>query len=311
MPGRGARGAAQPPVMGAPAIYVLAAFSVLVLGLNWPFMSIGVQSIPPLWLATVRLLGAGLLMGLALAVTRQLRLPPRADIPIVLSVGIVRLALVWGLLFSALAFVPPGRSSVLQYTSSLWTALLARYFLGEPLRPLRLAGVISGVAGVVVMLEPWALGLEGPGTALGYAMLIASAIAVGAGTVHVRGHHWEAGPLDLMPWQLTLAGALTGVAALALEGPLSLAWSLTDAAIVVYQVVYASAFGFWGVVTMGRSLLATTTNLLLMAVPVVGVVSSVVLVGERLSLTLVVGMALVLVGVAAGTRPDGSGSSVR
>ena len=41
-------------------------------------------------------------------------------------------------------------------------------------------------------------------------------------------------------------------------------------AIVVYQIFLGSAFGFWGLLTISRSLPAITTNLLLMAVPVVG-----------------------------------------
>jgi drug/metabolite transporter (DMT)-like permease len=73
---------------------------------------------------------------------------------------------------------------------------------------------------------------------------------------------------------------------------------------VAYQIALGSAFGFWGLLTISRSLPAITANLLLMAVPVVGLLSSVVLVDEPLTPTVVCSLALVLTGVGLGIASD-------
>src|SRR5687768_9526501 len=71
----------QSPVLRRPAVYVLAAATVTVLGLNWPIMSAGVDLVPPLWLAGFRMGGAALVVAAAMA-TRSIPRPRAADRPI-------------------------------------------------------------------------------------------------------------------------------------------------------------------------------------------------------------------------------------
>src|SRR3546814_11954242 len=80
----------KPPSGGAPspAVARLLLVAVVILwGANWPVMKLGVQSMPPLWFATARMvLGAACLLAL-LAVIGRLKLPTRRDLPVVLTVG--------------------------------------------------------------------------------------------------------------------------------------------------------------------------------------------------------------------------------
>ena len=123
--------------MRRPAVYVLAAATVAVLGLNWPIMSAGVDVVPPLWLAAFRMAGAAAVIAVGIGAKGGLRRPDRADRWILLSVGLGQLAFVTAVVFVALSWVPPGRSSIVVYTSALWTAPLAVVFLHERLTPLR------------------------------------------------------------------------------------------------------------------------------------------------------------------------------
>src|SRR5262245_2921458 len=73
--------------------YGLLLLLVLIWGANWPAMKVGLTHVGPLWFACARYwLGAACLFGY-LAVTRQLALPTRADWPIIVSVGILQMAL--------------------------------------------------------------------------------------------------------------------------------------------------------------------------------------------------------------------------
>jgi drug/metabolite transporter (DMT)-like permease len=135
-------------------------------------------------------------------------------------------------------------------------------------------------------------------------MLVVAAIATAASTVHMRGHHWASSPIALMPWQLLIAGGLSAVAAVAVAGVPSLAWDLREIGVVAYQVVLAGCVGVWGTITISRAMPATSTGIVMMAVPVIGVASSVVAVGEILTPATLAGMVVVLIAVAANVLAD-------
>jgi drug/metabolite transporter (DMT)-like permease len=293
----------QAPLMRRPAVYLLAAATVAVLGLNWPIMSAGVELVPPLWLAAFRMGGAALVVAAAMS-TRGIPRPQAADRPILWSVGLVRLALVTTLVFSALEFVPPGRSSILVYTASLWTVPLAVAFLHERLTAFRLAGLALGSAGVALLFEPWALDWSDTQVLAGLGMLLVAAVANAATTVHIRAHRWAGTPFELMPWQLAVAAVPVAILAAATEGAPDIRWTMTTVGIVAYQILLGSAFGFWGLLTISRSLPAITTNLTLMAVPVVGLVSSIGIAGEQLTPAVALSLGLILAGVGLGVSSD-------
>jgi drug/metabolite transporter (DMT)-like permease len=293
----------QAPVLRRPAVYLLAAATVTVLGLNWPIMSAGVDLVPPLWLAAFRMGGAALVVAAGMA-TRGVPRPPAADRPILWSVGLARLALVTALVFSALEFVPPGRSSILVYTASLWTVPLAVVFLHERLTSLRVAGLALGSAGVVLLIEPWALDWSDRDLLIGLGMLLVAAIANASTTVHIRAHRWAGTPFELMPWQFAVAAVPILVLAVALEGAPQIRWTAATVGVVAYQIFLGSAFGFWGLLTISRSLPAITTNLTLMAVPVVGLLSSIPIANESLSPAVTISLVLVLAGVGLGLYSD-------
>lgn len=294
----------SPPRLRSQAVYPLLIGVVIVLGLNWPLMSIGLRSISPIWLATFRLIGAAITLFALTISTRRLSRPPRQDYPIVLSVAVFRLALTFILVFSALEIVPPGRSSILAWTTSLWTVPIAVVFLGERMNRLRWLGLTAGIAGILFVFEPTRLDWTDSRVIIGHAMLLTAAVLNASVSVHVRHHSWASTPLSLLPWQMLTAAIPVLVIALATEGIPSINWTLGLAAIVVYQGTFASGFALWGQLTVLRTHPAISTNLALMAVPVIGLLSSAVIVDEPLSAAVVIGLGLVLAGVAASMLAD-------
>jgi drug/metabolite transporter (DMT)-like permease len=205
------------------------------------------------------------------------------------------------LIIIALQFVPPGRASILIYTTPLWVTPLAVVLLHERLTPLRAAGLVVGTAGVAVLFNPLAFDWSDPEVILGNALLLLAAFAWAVTIVHVRGHTWHATPLQLLPWQLGIAVVVMVPLALALEAGQSVEWSGTLIAIVLYSGLIAAAYCNWGIITVNRALPATTTALLTLGVPVCGVLFSSAMVDEPLDATTVVGLSLILAGLTAVT----------
>ncbi|MFP3913654.1 MAG: DMT family transporter [Actinomycetota bacterium] len=279
------------------ALYALLGVVVLILGLNWPIMSTGVRFISPMWMGIFRLAGATVVVAGIAAVTGRLRLPPRQDLPIIASLAIFRLGVITLLVFTALQMVPPGRSSVLAWTTPLWTVPIASVFLGERMTGRKWIGLALGVTGVVVLFEPWGLDWTDPDVVMGHLFLILAALTNASTAVHIRGHRWGITPLDALPWQMAGATAILLALGLATEGLPVIDWTPSLAGIVAYQGMLASGVGFWGQIVILRNLEPVSATLTMMGVPAVGVASSALFLGEQITPELAAGLVLVVMGV--------------
>lgn len=290
-----------------PVIYALLGLVVLILGLNWPVMATGVKSVAPIWMGALRIGTATLLMVTVALARGTMSPPPRRDLPIVVSMALFRLAAVTVLVFTALELVPAGRSSVVVWTSSLWTVPIAALFLGERMTRARWLGLSLGIAGVVALFEPWGFDWSDSDVAIGHALLILAAITNASTAVHIRAHRWSIAPLDSMPWQLTAATLILVALGFVVEGPPVIDWTPQLVWVVLYQGLLATGIAFWVQIVILRNLSAVSTNLTLMAVPVVGVVSSAIILGEDVTTSLLLGLLLVILGVAVNLLSDRTG----
>jgi drug/metabolite transporter (DMT)-like permease len=290
--------------LSRPAVYSLLVLVTLILGLNWPVMATGVASISPVWMASFRVLGALVVILPVTLLSGNLKLPPRADLPIVMSLAVFRLTLVFLLLFTALELIPPGRSSVVVWTASLWTVPIAAVFLGERMVGRRWLGLTLGILGVLVLFEPWALAWGDSDIVLGHVLLVLAAITNAATAVHIKGHRWTISPLQAIPWQLGGAALILVAIAMTSEGIPHIDWTPQLGFVVAYQGMLATGVAFWAQITILRNLAATSANLTLMMVPVVGVVSSAILVGENITPSLIAGFVLIIAGVTLNLLSD-------
>lgn len=290
--------------------YLLLAAVVVLWGVNWPVMKIGLAYIDPVWFVVIRMfLGAGLFFAWQLA-TSGVAVPGRRDVPIILSIGLLQIGLYLVLITVGLRYVPAGRSAVLSYTTPLWVVPGA-LLLGEKLTAARLAGLALGLAGIAVLFEPGEVDWSDRTVLFGNLCLVLAAFAWAIAILHIRFHRWQLSPLALMPWHLLLAGLAVLPLALAVEGRPHIVWSAEFWAVLIYNGPLTTCFCVWATITIGRILPAITTSLVLLAVPVVGLAASTLWLGETLTAGLLLGMTLIGIGVALVSLADrGAGGRV-
>ncbi len=304
---RAVSGGARPPLSPRAAVALLAAV-VVVWGANWPVMKVGLEDIPPLLFALARmLLGAACLFAV-LAARGEVRLPGRADLPVVLSVGVLQLAAYLSLINLGLTEVEAGRSAILAYTTPIWVVPLAVIFMGERLTAGRLAGVALGVAGIAVLFNPLAFDWSDPAQLAGNALLLAASLAWAVAIVHVRGHRFECSPLQLAPWQMLLGAVPVAVLAVLLEDPAEIVPGPRLWAVLAYNGPFATAFALWAWITVNRALTAITTSMASLAIPAAGVVAAAVALGEAITPANAVGLALIAAGIAVIARAGARGA---
>jgi drug/metabolite transporter (DMT)-like permease len=258
---------------------------------------------PPLTYGALRVAGGLGTVVLILGLGRSLRLPDRRDLPVVLSVGLGQVAGGVALMNLALQVVPAGRSAILVYTMPIWVVIIQATFLRIAPARAELAGLALGLAGIAALLNPVTIDWAAPGGLAGAGLLLASAVIWAATSIHVRRHRWAGSPAALQPWQLLVAVVPLALLAMALEPGTPVQWEPETVVILLYSGPLATAFAFWASQSITRSLgpLAATVGFL--GVPVVGLASGALILGEQLTVVDLGGFALVAGGILLVTRP--------
>lgn len=289
----------QSGVHARPIALVLLVLLALAWGAHWTVVKVGLQYMPPFTYGVLRLVGGILTIVAILAFQGRLRLPPRGDLPIVVSVGVLQVTAGIVLMNFALQIVPAGRSSVLAFSTPLWVALLLWIVFRKVPRRAELLGVALGITGIIALLHPAAINWGVPLEVVGTLALVLQAVLWAVVTLHIRRHTWRATPLDLQPWILLAALVPVGIAALLFEQGRHVDWQPATVLILLYSGPLATAFANWASQSITRSLgsVAATTGFL--ATPVVGLATASIFLHETLSLIDLVGFLLVLGGIAA------------
>jgi drug/metabolite transporter (DMT)-like permease len=290
---------------GAPSLtgtaIALFAFVVIAWGLNWVVMKVIVEQVTPLWAVAIRTTVAALVLAPALFASGEFILPRRGDMPIILVISLFHMVAFAALMSAGLKYVPVGRSIVLGYTTPLWVAPAAWFFLKEAMPPRRIFGIALGLAGLLFMFNARSFDWHDRSALFGNALLLLSALCWSVSILYTRVHTWTSTPFQLVFWEALLAAIVLTALALTFEGPLRIVWSAKLAVTFAYSGVIGTALGFWAMAAVNRQVPATTTSLGVLATPIVGMTISALFLGERIDAGLIASTAMILLGIAIGT----------
>jgi len=277
--------------------YLLLGGVALTWGGNYPLLKLGLGYAPPLLFTLLRMLLGTMAMFAVARWLGRLRLPPREDLPVVLSVGVVQNMLFITLITFGMQFVPAGRAVVLAYTSSIWVIPLATLLLAERLTVERAIGVALGLAGLALTFSPAAVDWSSPSALIGGGIILLASLAWSLALIHVRRHRWHSDVLDLLPWQLLIGMVALLPVALLCEDPNTIQWDPGFVLLLAISGPVASGLCVAGMVAASRALPAMSMSLMSMAVPAVGVLASVLALGERPSAGDLAGFVAIAAGI--------------
>jgi drug/metabolite transporter (DMT)-like permease len=279
--------------------FIALIITVFCFGTLWTAAKISIDHVPPLWFTAGRYAIGAIFIAVVLASQGRFKLPDRADIPIILSVGGIMLGLYSSIFQNALTFIDAGRATILGYTTAIFVTPVAVLFLGERLPRLKLAGLGAAIAGFLILFSPAELDWTDKQVLIGNGLLVLCVILWSAVILHLRVHRQVSDTLSLVPWYLLVSGLVAMISAFIFEGPPVFEVSGTGWALFLYTGIVCSGIGNWGVTTAIMNLPATTSTVGLLGVPVLATTISVVFLGEILTLPLVAGLCLIVGGIAA------------
>lgn len=284
--------------------YLLFVILILIWGLGWPVNKIGIQFVPPIWFASIRLIIGTLAIFILVGALGKLIFPTKKDLPLIFSVGIFQIGIIQIFMNFGLVYVDAGRSAILTYTSPLWVLPMTILFFHEKTNWLNWSGFIIGMVGVLLLFGPWSM-VWSSRSIMGNGYLMLGAFFLALSIICARYLKWYHTPLELMPWQM-LVGTIPilVIAALTASHPI-IAWNAAAWLTLTYTGVFASAIGYWIFSLISKELPSIMVSIGFLGVPVSGLMFSHFMLNEPITLTTGVAIFLLTAGifcVALGSR---------
>lgn len=283
---------------------------MLLWGLAWPVGRILVTGLPPISIAVLRY---AIVVPVLFAILwiKKSRLSIRRQWTVNLVVmGLLSTTLYQAFFLYGVTYAAASDDSLVIGVGPVLIAVLASFVLNEPLTRTKVLGLLSGLAGIAVisLLSP---NTSVPNRLLGVTLVFGGAAAYALYTVLLRrfvatnranNAEGALSSLSILAW-ISLFGWIFLIPFSVLEAPWTYNWGTTSWLGILYLALLSTVVGYFfyveGVSKIGASRAAIFSNL----VPVFGVISSILLLGEYASPWHGVSLLLILAGVVLVNRP--------
>lgn len=287
----------------------VAAFVLLILfwGSTFSAIKIGVSEAPPVLFAGFRGIIGGTVVAL-IALVWGGSPDLRRCWPVYGLLALFNFVLFVGLQTVAIMYLPSGMAAVLIYLQPILTGFLAWPFLGEPLGPAKVSGLLLGFCGIVVVSVG---GFSGDVSGTGIVLAAASGVAWSIGTVYFKYTQGRAPMLWAIAISFLVGGVVITTAGLLTESVAEISWNGAFVASLLYASVIGTALAWllWlGLVRAGE---ASRVAAYVFFVPLVGIAIGSVVLHEPLSLSLLLGTAFVVSGIYLINRSPRSKDSAK
>lgn len=277
-------------------------------GLTFVSIKTALSALSPMTLALARFVMASLILPLVALVLKQKLAVKWKDVPILAAAGFVGVTIYFYFENNGILRLSASEASLIIGTIPVVTILAERIFLRQRHVGRVYAGIVLSFVGVALIVA----GSAGGSSSLpGYVFMVGAALAWVGYTFLTRPLAGRYGMLTVTFWQI-FAGmigcipfAVAETAALGTNPLAMLVRAPLDVWLnVAYLGVFASALGYWLYVLSLETLGAGRSSVFINLIPVVSVIASYFILGDRLGTGQWAGGVVAVVGVYLATMPE-------
>ncbi len=265
------------------------------------FVGVAVKQLPPLTIITLRVAIAALALVLFLKATGR-ALPLRREVMMAFfGMGFLNNVIPFFLIAWAQGQIESGLASIFNATMPLFTVVVAHFLTAdEKLTPLRIAGVVLGIAGVTAMIGPELLS-SGSNNTIAQIAILAAALSYALASIYGRRFRTlGVSPIATATGQVSASTLMLIPLVLLVDQPWTLPMpSLETWAAVIALAILATSLAYILYFRILASSGATNLSLVTFLIPVSAIILGALFLNETLQIKHFIGMALIGAGLAA------------
>jgi len=284
--------------------YAALGLLALIWGASFLFIKLAVRDMSPATLVFSRAILGAVTLGLIFAARRQTPFPAgtRARLLPFLVLAILGSLVPWVAIAFGEQSISSALASILNATTPLWTAVFA-YWVTPAERPsgLNYLGVAIGFLGTGILIAPDLIGQPLRASTIGTLAVVGAACSYAVSALVSRRRLRGVSPLQVGFWQLTLTAPLAFAVAVPTIGTTHL--RLPSIAAMIFLGAGGSGIAFLLYYFMMNTLGATRATTVTFLVPVTAVFWGATLLREAITIPILAGMGVILVGLYLTSRP--------
>lgn len=274
----------------------LLTFVIITWGYSWVLMKIGLNYAEPFTFAAWRCAIGGISL-LPVLIYMSSNLPTKHKLKDYLAVGFFQTTAMFGLMLYGMKHVSAGKTAVLLYTMSIWTAILVHFYLKEKLSKKQWTGVFAGFLGVLFILGRDTIVNQNMTILFGELLILLAAVSWAIANIWVKKKLDYDNVYTLSCFQLLFGAIGLSILAIPTEGLFNMEFKSELLYVLIFTGVVASAIDFTIWFYLIKRININTATFSSMLVPVFGLLFDWIILGNKIDIGVIIGGILIIIGI--------------
>ncbi|MBP9741652.1 MAG: EamA family transporter [Chitinophagaceae bacterium] len=279
--------------------YLALVTTSVVWGTTWVAMKFGVTAMPALQLAAIRQIIGGALFVAFFMLLRKHPLPTKKQLRQLFFLSIFTFVFANGFSTWSLKYIPSGLGALIGALYPLCVVIIEYFFYNNKnINLAAIIGILLGIIGIGVVFYESAFGIKTDGYFIGLLLAIIATISWSYSTIAISKQKVNINPYFGLGWQMIFGSSMMFVLSYSTGNYIPMAAIPTTAwAVILYLTFAGSILAFVAFIYSMKHLSPALASLYAYINPIIAISIGTVLLNEHVTLNLVIGSIITLVGV--------------
>lgn len=279
--------------------YLALGITSIVWGTTWVASKIAVMDMPALQMASIRQFFGGSFFVVFFLFYKKIGLPGKKQFGWLLMMSLLMFVMANGLSTWSLNYIPTGLSALIGALYPLSVVIIERFFFKvKNMTPLTFVGLLLGITGIGIVFYENAFQKHPDGFLFGVLLSVTAMLAWSVGTIFIVRNKVNMNPYYATGWQMLIGSFILFIAAHTFQPAVPLAAITTKSWLAItYLVLAGSLLAFVAFIYSMKKLPAAVSSLYAYINPLVAMVAAYFVVNEKLTMNILWGAIVTLVGV--------------
>ena len=278
--------------------YIALAATSIIWGTTWVAMKFGLKGLPPLELASIRQFIAGGIFVVFFLLKKE-PLPNWQTFKKLFFLAILTFVLANALSTWSLKYISSGLGALIGALYPLSVVIMEYFFFkNKSINALTVIGILLGIGGIVFVFYDNAFGVHPQGYFFGLILAIIAMLSWSLSSILIARKYIQMNPYFGMGWQMLISSIVVGIWSLSNEQTVNiLDISFNSWMAITYLIIAGSMIAIIAFIYSLKHLNPAIAVLYAYINPLIAMVTGSILLGEKLTMVILIGSTITLVGV--------------